>query len=286
MLQSWSEPAKDNFLKKEPDQPGTRIGIGREAEIFCLNDDLVVKLFYSRTAQQIKHEVCINQLLYKSGLPVPAALKSFETDGRLGIVFERLPGKTMLAEMSAKPWKIFRYAKELAALHSIMHQKTIAGLPGQRFQLISKVQSVKIVDEEVKTLALDLLNALPKGEQLCHGDYHPDNVMVRRNKLKILDWTLASYGNPMADLTLTSILLQLGVLPLNTPRFTRWAVRMGRKLFHHYYLSHYLKIHPGLKNEYKKWLLPVAIGRLNEGFPEEQDGLLALIEKSYQMHKR
>ncbi|MGB5610437.1 aminoglycoside phosphotransferase family protein [Eudoraea sp.] len=273
-------------MKKEPDQLGTRIGRGREAEIFYLNHEWVVKLFYNRTAQQIKNEVQINQLIYKAGLPVPAAIKSFEIDGQLGIVFERLPGKTMLAEMVTKPWKIFRYAKQLAGFHSIIHKRNIEGLPGQRLQLIEQIQSAEPVSEEIKILALGILNSIPKEEQLCHGDYHPDNLIMTGNNLKIIDWTVASAGNPIADLALTSVLLQLGRLPPDTSLFTRWAVIMGRKLFHRYYLSHYLKLNPGHKNEYKKWLLPVAIGRLNEGIVEEQDRLLAFIEKSYEENNR
>ena len=136
--------------------------------------------------------------------------------------------------------------------------------------------------EEIKILALGILNSTLKGEQLCHGDYHPDNLIMTGNDLKIIDWTVASAGNPIADLALTSVLLQLGALPPDTPLFTRRAVSMGRKLFHHCYLSHYLKLNPGHKNEYKKWLLPVAIGRLHEGIEEEQDRLLAFIQKSYE----
>ena len=269
-------------MEKDPDQLGRRIGIGREAEIFNLNHEWVVKLFYNRTSEQIKNEVQINQLICKAGLPVPAAIKTFETEGQLGIVFERLPGKTMLAEMSTKPWKIFRYAKQLAGIHSIIHKKIIKGLPEQRLQLINKIQSVQTVREEIKILALGILNSTLKGEQLCHGDYHPDNLIMTGNDLKIIDWTVASAGNPIADLALTSVLLQLGALPPDTPLFTRRAVSMGRKLFHHCYLSHYLKLNPGHKNEYKKWLLPVAIGRLHEGIEEEQDRLLAFIQKSYE----
>jgi len=269
-------------MEKEPDQLGTRIGIGREAEIFNLNHEWVVKLFYNRTAEQIKNEVQINQLIYNAGLPVPAAIKTFETDEQLGIVFERLPGKTMFAEMPTKPWKIFKYAKQLADFHSIIHEKIISGLPEQRLQLIEKIQSADPVSEEIKILALDILNSIPIREQLCHGDYHPDNLIMTGNNLKIIDWTVASAGNPIADLALTSVLLQLGRLPPDTPLFTRWAVTMGRKLFHQYYLSHYLKLNPGHKNEYKKWLLPVAIGRLNEGIVEEQDRLLAFIQKNFE----
>lgn len=273
-------------MEKEPDQLGTRIGIGREAEIFNLNHDWVVKLFYYRTAEQIKNEVQINQLIYKSGLPVPAIIKTFETDGQLGIVFERITGKTMLAEMVTKPWKIFRYAKQLAGFHSIIHKKTISGLPEQRPQLIKQIQSVQTVREEIKILALGILNSIPKEEQLCHGDYHPDNLIMTGNNLKIIDWTVASAGNPIADLALTSVLLQLGRLPSDTPLFRRWAVTFGRKFFHHLYLSHYLKLNPGHKNEYKQWLLPVAIGRLAEEIEEEKDLLLAFIEKRCEENNR
>jgi tRNA A-37 threonylcarbamoyl transferase component Bud32 len=277
--------AKINLMKKEPDQLGTRIGRGREAEVFNLNHEWVVKLFYNRTAEQIKNEVQINKLIYKAGLPVPATIKTFEANGKSGIVFERLVGKTMLADMSSKPWKIFRYAKQLAGFHSIIHKKTIRGLPEQRLKLIEQIRSAEPVSEEIKILAMGILNSIPKGEQLCHGDYHPDNLMMTGNDLKIIDWTVAAHGNPIADLALTSVLLQFGALPPNTSLFTRWAVTIGRKLFHHCYLSHYLKLNPGHKNEYKKWLFPLAIGRLNEGIVEEQDRLLAFIQKRYKENR-
>lgn len=277
---------KKNLLEKEPEHLGTKIGKGREAEVFNLNHECVVKLFYKRTEEQIKNEVRINQLIYEAGLPVPAAIKTFETDGRLGIVFERISGKSMLTEMSTKPWKLFRYAKQLAVFHSIMHEKIISGLPKQRLQLIKKIQSVETLNEEIKTLALGILNSLPKGEQLCHGDYHPDNVIMTKIDLKIIDWTTSSAGNPIADVALTSIILQLGELPPGTPLITRWVVTIGRKLFHYNYLSHYFKLNPGHKNEYKKWLLPIAIGRLYESIVEEQDQLLAFIKKRQEENNR
>jgi len=43
------------------------------------------------------------------------------------------------------------------------------------------------------------LRELPDGEALCHGDFHPRNVIVDGDELTIIDWVDASSGPPAAD---------------------------------------------------------------------------------------
>jgi Ser/Thr protein kinase RdoA (MazF antagonist) len=38
-----------------------------------------------------------------------------------------------------------------------------------------------------RSQALERLNQLPDGDALCHGDYHPDNVLMTRNGPIIID---------------------------------------------------------------------------------------------------
>lgn len=50
------------------------------------------------------------------------------------------------------------------------------------------------------------LRELPDGEALCHGDFHPRNVIVDGDELTIIDWVDASSGPPAADLARSAII--------------------------------------------------------------------------------
>ncbi|TMA37195.1 MAG: aminoglycoside phosphotransferase family protein, partial [Deltaproteobacteria bacterium] len=44
-----------------------------------------------------------------------------------------------------------------------------------------------------------MLETLPDGDQLCHGDMHPGNIMLSRRGPMVIDWTNARRGHPAAD---------------------------------------------------------------------------------------
>ena len=94
----------------------------------------------------------------------------------------------------------------------------------------------------------------------------------------IIDWSTAAQGDPCADLVRTSMMLSLASVPPGTPGRARIALL--RSIFHSLYLRRYLRLRPGSCRRPEGWRLPVAAAaRLNERIPEEQEALLALIER-------
>jgi hypothetical protein len=51
---------------------------------------------------------------HAAGMPVLAAHYLVHVDGRLGIVFVRVEGVSMLSQVQAKPWTLFRAIAHLA----------------------------------------------------------------------------------------------------------------------------------------------------------------------------
>ena len=79
---------------------GPMIGVGRTAEVFSIGDDRVVKLYYHDFSEaDVQSEACAVEYAAKAGLPVPGFYGLVKIDHRLGIVFERLNGETMLEAM-------------------------------------------------------------------------------------------------------------------------------------------------------------------------------------------
>jgi len=123
-------------------EKGQRIGLGRTAEIFEWKDSQVLKLFLKGfPAEGVKREAQVTQAVHRGGVPVPAVGKVIEVDGRMGIVFERVEGPTMLEDMLSRPWKLTRYARMMAELQAEMHSREIAALPSLREDLDGVVRN-------------------------------------------------------------------------------------------------------------------------------------------------
>ncbi len=136
-------------------QIGSLIGRGRVAEVFTWGDDLALKLFYKgRSSDSIRQEARISRLVHETGLATPASGNIVEVNGRQGIIYERLVGPSMLADMSTKPWKLIRSAQTLATLHASMHHQVISELPRQRQALRDSISSVSVLgDLKVKAVS-------------------------------------------------------------------------------------------------------------------------------------
>ena len=55
------------------------------------------------------------------------------------------------------------------------------------------------------------LDAMPKHNKLCHGDFNPSNIIIAEDGTPyILDWSHATQGNASADVARTYLLFWLG----------------------------------------------------------------------------
>jgi uncharacterized protein (TIGR02172 family) len=257
---------------------GKLIGRGRVAEVYAWGDNQVLKLFYNgRSSTWVEHEAHISRIAYETGFNTPAAGDVIEVEGRQGILFERVDGIAMLAEMSAKPWTLIRSARIMAEQQALMHEKVVAKLPTQQQHLEQSILSANALSSEQKEAAINKMQQLPTGNKLCHGDFHPDNIILSTKGAVTIDWTTASQGNPLADVARTSLILQLGDLPPGTPTMTRLLVTAGRGLFHKMYLKRYFELRPNNQEQFAAWQHPIAAARLGDGIVEEQAQLLALL---------
>jgi aminoglycoside phosphotransferase (APT) family kinase protein len=126
--------------------------------------------------------------LDQRGFPVPR-VDEVSADGT-GIVMERLDGMTMVDALGRKPWTVRRGAAVLADLHRQLHE-----IP-----------------------APDFLPPAPApvgaGNAIVHLDFHPLNVMMTTRGPVVIDWPLASRGDPASDVALAWALMTAGAIPV------------------------------------------------------------------------
>ncbi len=256
------------------------IGKGRLAEVFAWGDTQVLKLFAAgRDVAAIEAEARVSQIVHEAGVATPGTHGVIEVEGRHGIVFDRVLGISMLGLLSAKPWKLIAYGRKLADLHVSIHQCCVDDLPSQREHLERLIARAELPTAQ-RDLALARLREQPEGTAVCHGDFHPDNVLINGDVATIIDWTTACFGNPVADFALTSLILQLGAPPPGSSLWTRITIPVGRALFYRSYASRYRQMRHLSPKDVQPWILPIAVARLGYEITSERDQLVALINQA------
>jgi len=230
-------------------------------------------IFGEATAENIKKTI---------GSAIPdKKIERMEIKGRIGIIYERVNGSSLLKLAATKPWKVIRFARLLAELHTEIHKNKVNDLPSQKTDLINIIQHVDSLSPELIGSVLKLLDELPDGNTLCHFDFHPDQVLITDNGPVVIDWVTAQQGHPLSDVARTCVILKFGQVPYGS-----WVMRMiinsWRKIFYRTYIKRYLGLHPGISKEIiDTWMTPVAAGRLGEAIPEEREPILRFIQSHF-----
>ena len=266
---------------------GPLIGTGRTAEIFAWGDDGILKLFMDWCPHSwIEKEERLSRIVYETGLPVPAVEGIIEVNGRSGIIFERITGRSMpdliMNEMTSNPEGVLPYAEILAELHASIHSFEIPDLPSLRDMIERGIRNARALSEDSRLRTIQVLDKMKDGTTLCHYDFHPFNVIMSPRGPIVIDWMTASQGNPHADIARTLLISQgfQHSIPLN--------LHTALKSFIDRYLTRYSEIREISLEEVRTWRLPIAAARMNEDIPYEREWLLSIVSEKpmHESHSR
>lgn len=205
----------------------------------------------------IEREFLATQAVCALGAPCPAAIELIEVGGRRGIVFERVRGISLWKRLERQPWKLFAGACQLAELHARIHSfMAPTQLRSQSDQLSEWIDEADEFTPAQKQIARQHVARLPAGSALCHGDFHPGNILLSESGPKIIDWSVATRGHPLADLARTSVLFESADMPSGTPVHIRLLVKVARRLLHRTYLKRYFELCSGDFEELECWRVP------------------------------
>ena len=254
----------------------TPIAEGRTAEIYVWNDRQILKLYRDWCPPDwVEYEARIARAVYKAGIPSPEAGEIVELDGRRGLLYERLEGISMLQDMNARPWMLLKHARSLADLHFKIHEQSATGLPSYKDRLHYDIHNSAHLSEDIKSKALARLKALPDRTNICHGDFHPANVLMTEHGPVVIDWMTASTGSPWADVARTSLILGIGAK--GAGKQVSPILRTAINLYHRTYLARYRALKPDLEEELDRWMPAIATGRLSENITPEREALIKIV---------
>lgn len=170
-------------------------------------DDLVVRV--SRSEVDVGQHVTVGRFLIDNGIPVPEPIGSGELNGAKYTVWEYIkPDSSAVVDFA-------QFGGGIRALHELDLADLATELPwcdGPDWlnidQGLAEARSANVVSDE----DIDLLEShserlrtwgdrcrLADRHVLCHGDVHPQNVIMRDGRATLIDWDTICIGPPQWD---------------------------------------------------------------------------------------
>ena len=199
-------------FSRTPDKV-TRVSGGWDTTLWRVDSQgrsFALRVFSVEQARTSQREAVVMRALSEQGLPVPALRAEGVGQGRPALLLDWCPGRTVMEELTARPWHIWRLGVEMGRMHARIH---LASVPAEVTHDFPRVE-VKL-QESPQT-------------KILHLDYHPLNVMTDGQQITgVLDWSNAKVGDARADLARTVTLMRLAPIP---PGFPLPVVRVFRQL--------------------------------------------------------
>lgn len=187
---------------------GPLIGSGNAAEVFACGAH-AAKLYRSPAAKAAAFREGAALAIARSfGLPVPAvhAVKAF--GARWAVIMDRVAGPAFAAAAQAERTRTPDYLAAMVTLHRRIHAVAGGHFPGLKIRLGTNITAVgDALGATRRQRLLERLARLSDGDRLCHGDFHPWNIMGDIGSETVVDWLDATCGPPAADVCRSFVLI-------------------------------------------------------------------------------
>lgn len=253
---------------------GDPIANGRTAEIYALSRGRVLKLYLIDVgAQTVAYERKAQRWAQEQSLPVPRTGLAKHIEGRHGFAMERIDGIDGIKYIMQNLGDFDEEARRLAELQVRVNGCRGGKLIDRRRLLLSRIQRCSRLAAFEKDQLAAILERLPQGDRLVHGDFHPGNVMRTPNGPVIIDWIDACRGVPEADVARSLVLF-------GSPLVGSRSSDDPRDQFTKIYLEHYLRVSPVPCSNLADWHLVTAAARLDEGATAEDNELESQVKEA------
>jgi aminoglycoside phosphotransferase (APT) family kinase protein len=196
-------------------------------------------------------------------------------------VMARVPGVPLLAA-SGTPWGFWELLVRLGAAQAELHQ---LGSPpadahpgevpdkwlrlarrlaesGESGQFAASLRSIDVVRDRLQVA----------DPVVCHGDFHPGNVLAARggSALQVIDWTSVGVGDRHGDISWTLLWFEIAAVAQPRPA-GRVLMRVVRRGLQRAYLNGYRRVLPVDRGRVQLWR-PVSVLRIWSAAEASQRG--------------
>ena len=231
----------------------------KNKEIYVENDK-VIKLFVEGHSQSDILNEALNQSRVEeySNLNVPKLIEVRKIENRWAIISERIEGKTISQMMKEQPEKIDEYLNLFVDVQLIILSNEVPLLNRIKEKFTRKLENATNIDENTKYELQQRLQGMKNHNKLCHGDYHPSNIIVKEDgTVYVIDWAHVTQGNASADAARTFLLFSID----------------NHEDIAEKYLNLFAEKSGIEKSHIQRWIPIVAATQMTKNIPEEQEFL-------------
>ena len=226
-------------------------------ELFKTEEGFVKVFGDAYTKAGILNEALNQARVEETDLNIPK-IKSIEVvDGKWSIVMDYIEGETLSELMRKHPEKEDEYLELFVGLQRSVLSNRVPMLNKLKDKMQGRISEAKL-DATTRYDLHTRLDSLPKHYNLCHGDFHPSNIIITKDGTPyIIAWAHATQGNASADVARTYLMFYLE----------------GKEQLAEKYLKLYCIKSDTAKQYVQKWIPIVAASRLTKAKPEEDEFL-------------
>jgi aminoglycoside phosphotransferase (APT) family kinase protein len=257
------------------------IARGGQADIYDYGNGKVIRV--PRRPQdydRIRYEYKVYVSLSGSSVAAPRVYELVEVNGAPSIIMERILGTSMMDQIKKQPQLIRQKAIDLANMHlGVLKMKAEVSMTNAKDQAKYCIDKSRSLTEDAKEVLLSLLGHLPGGDFLCHGDFHPGNILHRDGKDYIIDWSGATKGDIVYDIAHTYILLRVVPRAPGVSLLMHGIQKFLGKTMANIYLKTIMKSVSIDPRQLTCWVLIKAAERTFYGLPSEMKRLHTFINR-------
>lgn len=192
---------------------GKLIGLGNTAKIYEWGENSVIKLFNEGYPKDAIEKEFYNAIAVRDMDFAKAKVDEIIVYGNsVGIIYDKIHGESLL-EWLMKTGDLDKCSQYMSDLHkSIIHNST-KSVPNYKDFLRNNILNAESISSVEKEEGLRLLAQLPEGDVLCHGDFHPGNIIISNGTPIVIDFMNVCFGDFLYDIARTVFLIQYTPVP-------------------------------------------------------------------------
>lgn len=191
---------------------GTIIEAGNTAAVYEWEDGKILKLFHQGYPKEaVENEFHNAMAIRDMNFAKPKAYEIISYEERDGIIYDRVDGEALL-EWVMKTGDVQKCAVYMAELHKAILQNSISNVPNYK-DFLKRHIPYKLLALDKKEEVLKMMEKLPDGNTLCHGDFHPGNILISGENTYVIDFMNICHGDFLYDIARTVFLVEYTPVP-------------------------------------------------------------------------
>lgn len=178
---------------------GELVGSGMSAVVYA-RDGVVAKVYREgQPRRQVFQEAFTLAAVEEQGIPVPKVYGVETFRGRTTLIMDQVKGESLADVMQRSPEKTSECLDKVVELQVAMHRVGSTHFRPIKLVLTGNILAAPGLDDSDRKKLIAMLERLPDGFAILHGDFHGGNILFDGTGYRIIDWAEVALGDPAAD---------------------------------------------------------------------------------------